>query len=93
MYPEWASREPWDRPPFPSIHARIYMRYYRPDLGRGGKCADWAASVPLHAYLTPVVALANTGLITKKHVHVTVLPLFIEGASGAPCSVVAAEEP
>lgn len=92
MRPEWASRKPWDRPPFPSMQSRIYMRYYRPELGRGGKCADWAASVPLHARLTPVAALANTGLIMKKRVKVTLLPLFIEGASGATCSVIAIEE-
>lgn len=92
MRPEWASREPWDRPPFPSMQARIYMRYYRPELGRGGKCPDWAASVPLHAHLTPIVGLANCGSIQKKRIKITTLPLFIEQASGAPCSVIAFEE-
>lgn len=91
MRPEWALRKPWDRPPFPSVQARIYMRYYTEDQGKGGRCGDWAASVPLHAHLTPVAALANCGLIHNKRIKVTILPLFIEGASGAPCSVVAIE--
>lgn len=92
MRPEWASRPPWDRPPFPSEEARIYMRHYRDDLGKGGRSADWAASVPLHAHLSPVAALANCGAIQKKRVKVTILPFYIEGASGAPCSVVARED-
>lgn len=92
MRPEWASRLPWDRPPFPSQQARIYMRYYREDLGKGGRSGDWAASVPLHAHLSPVAALANCGSITKKRIKITLLPLFIEGASGAPCSVIGIEE-
>lgn len=92
MRPEWASRKPWDRPPFPSQQARIYLRYYREDLGKGGRSADWAASVPLHEHLSPVAALTNCGAIQKKRIKVTILPLFIEGASGAPCSVIAIEE-
>jgi kynurenine formamidase len=92
MRPEWASRQPWDRPPFPSQQARIYMRYYREDLGKGGKSEDWAASVPLHAHLSPVAALANCGAISTKRIKITLLPLYMEGASGAPCSVIGIEE-
>lgn len=92
MYREWSSREPWDRPPFPSQQARIYMRHYTRERGAGGGAPDWAASVPLHAALSPVAALANCGAITKKRISVTVLPLFIKGAAGAPCSVVGIED-
>ena len=92
MRPEWALRQPWDRPPFPSDQSRIYMRYYTEDRGKGGKCGDWAASVPLHAHLSPVAAVANCGLIQGKRIKVTVLPLFIERASGAPCTAIAIEE-
>jgi len=92
QYPEWASRKPWDRPPFPSEEARIYMRHYTTERGAGGGAPDWAASVPLHAALSPVAALANCGAIQKKRIKVSLLPLFIEGASGAPCSVVAIED-
>ncbi len=92
MRSEWAQRDPWDRPPFPSQHSRIYLRHYSVDRGRGGASADWAASVPLHAALSPVAALANCGAIRQKRIRVTVLPLFMEGASGAPCSVIAIED-
>ncbi|MCW2898836.1 MAG: hypothetical protein JWO67_1101 [Streptosporangiaceae bacterium] len=92
MFPEWSSREPWDRPPFPSPQARIYMRHYTPDRGAGGGAPDWAASVPLHGAMSPVAALANCGAIRAKRVRVTVLPLFLRGGEGAPCSVVAIED-
>lgn len=92
MFPEWSSREPWDRPPFPSQQARIYMRHYTPERGAGGGAPDWAASVPLHGAMSPVAALANCGSLTRNRVRVTVLPLFLRGAEGAPCSVVAVEE-
>lgn len=92
MYREWASREPWDRPPFPSDQARAYMRNYTPARGAGGGAPDWAASVPLHASLSPVPALANCDRITSDRVLVTVLPLFLAGAEGAPCTVFAIEE-
>ncbi|MEW1822869.1 cyclase family protein [Arthrobacter sp. NPDC080031] len=92
MYPEWSSREPWDRPPFPSQQARIYMRHYTPERGAGGGAPDWASSVPLHGAMSPVAAVANCGSITAKRIRVTVLPVFLRGASGAPCSVIAFEE-
>lgn len=91
MYPEWASRKPWDRPPYPSQEAKIYLRHYTKSRDRGGASADWAASVPLHAALTIVAALCNCGQLVEKRIKVTVLPLFIEGGSGAPCSAVAIE--
>jgi kynurenine formamidase len=92
MYPEWASRPPWDRPPFPSPQARTYMRHYTRERGAGGGAPDWAASVPLHAALSPVAALANCGAIQSKRFKITLLPLFMKGAAGAPCSVIAIEE-
>lgn len=92
QYPEWSSRAPWDRPPFPSQQARIYMRHYTGSRGAGGSGPDFPASVPLHEEVSPVAALANCGSITKKRIRVTVLPIFLEGAAGAPCSVAAMEE-
>lgn len=89
QYPEWSSRLPWDRPPFPSEEARIYLRHYTGDRGAGGSGPDFPASVPLHAAVSPVASLANCGALTEKRVRVTVLPLFLEGAAGAPCRVVA----
>jgi kynurenine formamidase len=91
MYREWASRQPWDRPPFPSSQARAYLRHYTPQRGAGGGAPDWAASVPLHAALTPVPALTNTDLIRTTRVRVTILPLLLAGGEGAPCTVFAEE--
>ncbi|WP_162606301.1 cyclase family protein [Jiangella asiatica] len=92
QYPEWSSRRPWDRPPFPSDQARIYMRHYVGSRGAGGTGPDFPASVPLHASVSPVAALANCGSVTAKRITVTVLPLYLAGAAGAPCTVVAMEE-
>lgn len=92
QWPEWSSRKPWDRPPFPSEQARIYLRHYTGDRGAGGDGPDFPASVPLHAWVSPVAALANCGALTTKRVRVSVLPLFLHGAAGAPCTVVATPE-
>ena len=92
QYPEWSSRAPWDRPPFPSQQARIYMRHYTGSRGAGGSGPDFPASVPLHEAVSPVAALANCGAITRKRIKVSVLPLFLQGAAGAPCCVVGMEE-
>jgi kynurenine formamidase len=92
MFPEWASRAPWDRPPFPSQQARIYMRHYTPARGAGGGAPDWASSVVLHGAMSPVAALANCGALRGKRVRVTVLPLFLAGAQGAPCTVLAVDD-
>lgn len=92
MFDEWAAREPWDRPPFPSDQARAYMRHYTPKRGAGGGAPDWAASLPLHEALSPVPALTNTDRLTKKRIKVTVLPLYLAGGEGAPCTVFAFQE-
>jgi kynurenine formamidase len=92
MYGEWASREPWDRPPFPSDQAKAYMRHYTPERGAGGGAPDWAASLPLHAGLTPVPALTNCDQITSARIRVTVLPLMLDRAEGASCTVFAFED-
>jgi kynurenine formamidase len=92
MFGEWAAREPWDRPPFPSDQARAYMRHYTPARGAGGGAPDWAASLPLHEALSPVPALTNTDQITSSRIRVTVLPLYLAGGEGAPCTVFAFEE-
>ncbi|MDG4762775.1 cyclase family protein [Solwaraspora sp. WMMD406] len=92
MYPEWSSRQPWDRPPFPSQQARIYLRHYTPQRGAGGGAPDWASSVVLHAATSPVAALANCGALRGKRITVTVLPLFLAGAHGAPCTVWATDD-
>lgn len=92
MYPEWADREPWDRPPFPSDQARAYMRNYTLERGAGGGAPDWAASVVLHKDLSIIPALTNVDLITQPRISVTALPLVLADAEGATCTVYAMEE-
>lgn len=92
MYREWAEREPWDRPPFPSDQARAYMRHYTPARGAGGGAPDWAASVVLHAALSIVPALTNVDQITARRIRVTVLPLLLAGGEGSTCTVFAMQE-
>lgn len=92
MFREWAAREPWDRPPFPSDQARAYMRHYTPARGAGGGAPDWAASLPLHEALSPVPALTNVDQLLSTRIRITVLPLYLAGGEGAPCTVFAFEE-
>jgi hypothetical protein len=68
------------------------MRHYTGSRGAGGDGPDFPASVPLHETVSPVAALANCGAITRKRIKVSVLPLFLQGAAGAPCCVVGMEE-
>lgn len=87
MRPEWVDLPPWLRPPFPSEHARIYMRHYGPEKG----LRDWSASRPLHGVGTVLAALCNLGSIRTERALLTALPLFVRDAPGAPVTVVAKE--
>lgn len=87
MRREWASLPPWRRPNWPSEEARAYLRTYTLEKKR----ADWGSSRPLARGLFLVAALANCGAIRSRRVRITALPLVIENATGAPCTVVAEE--
>jgi kynurenine formamidase len=88
MIPEWVSRKPWDRLPWPSPQCKSYLKHYTREKSR----ADWGSSKILCDNLYVVGAAANLGALTKKRVKVTVLPLMIEGGAGSPVSIVAVEE-
>ena len=86
--PEWVSLPSWQRPPWPSDEAKRYLEKYTPEKAH----ADWGASEPLHHQGIVLAALCNTGMIRKKRIKLTALPLFAEKAPGAPVTVVAIEE-
>jgi kynurenine formamidase len=88
MKREWVDLPRWQRPPFPSETAKIYLSMYTPEKA----LPDWAASWPLHANGYIIAALCNLNLITKKRVKITALPLFVRDSIGAPVTVVACEE-
>lgn len=88
MRREWVALPPWQRPPWPSEQARIFLRNYTPDKVH----TDWTASEPLHEAGLILAALCNTNAITRKRVRLTALPLFLETCAGAPVTVVAVED-
>lgn len=87
MAREWAALPPWLRQPWPSDAAKAYLRNYNIEKHR----ADWGSSVILTDYLFTVAALCNLGALPKR-CRLTILPMIIEKASGAPCTVVAEVE-
>jgi kynurenine formamidase len=88
MKHEWVDLPKWQRPPYPSESAKIYLKNYTKDKS----WPDWAASWPLHAHGYIIAALCNLDQITSKRVKLTALPLFARDCIGAPVTVVAIEE-
>jgi kynurenine formamidase len=89
MLPEWASKPPWERPPFPSPEAIRYLHAYTLEKVR----ADWgSAAVFTAGRIMLVAALVNCGALTRQRVKLIILPLKIRGGAAAPCRVVALEE-
>lgn len=88
MLKEWVSLPPWQRPPWPSPQAKIYLRTY----DRSRDEVDWSASRPLHYNGFVLAALCNAGKISRKRIKISALPFFVKGAPGAPVTVVAIED-
>lgn len=84
---EWVSLPPWQRPPWPSEQAKIYLRHYTPEKVH----TDWTASEPLHDAGLVLAALCNLNKITRKRISLTALPLFLATCAGAPVTVIAIE--
>ncbi len=82
---EWASLAPWLRPTFPSEQARAYLRHYSAEKMQ----ADWAATLTLTRDVWAVAGLANCGALGAGRVRLTILPMFVQDAGSAPCTVVA----
>jgi len=82
---EWAELPAWLRPAWPSDQAQAYLRRYTAEMAR----ADWAVTLKLTSQLWVVAGLANCGQLPAKRVRLTCLPMFIQGAGEAPCTVMA----
>jgi len=88
MKPMWSSKPAWERPHFPALGARQFLRDYTPEMSR----ADWTSPAVLADHdLYFIGTVCNLGALRSERVDLTVLPLKIEGAPGAPCRVVATE--
>lgn len=88
MREEWARRKPWERPSWPAEEAKAYLRHYTPDKWR----ADWHSSIILNDHLYTVGAACNLDQLSGKRTRLVCLPMFIEGACGTSCFIVAVEE-
>lgn len=82
---EWTSVPPWQRPPYPSVQAKTYLRHYTRDKVR----ADFAASLALTHDAAVVVGLANCAALAGRAVRLTILPMFVQDVAETPCTVVA----
>lgn len=82
---EWLSVPSWQRPVWPSDQAKAYLRHYTPEMVQ----EDWATTLAVVNKVWAVAGLANCGQIGTQPVRVTVLPMFVQDAGEAPCTVVA----
>jgi kynurenine formamidase len=82
---EWATLAPWLRPTWPSEQAKAYLRHYTPEKMQ----EDWAATLSLTRKIWVVAGLANCGQLGVQRVSVTLLPMFVQDAGIALCTVMA----
>jgi kynurenine formamidase len=88
MKPLWSSKPAWERDHFPGQGARRFLQEYTPDMSR----ADWTSPAVLaDENMFFIGTVCNLGSLRSERVDLTVLPMKIEGAPGAPCRVVAIE--
>ena len=76
---------PWQRPHWPSDIAKAYLRHYRPAKEQ----ADWGGDRQLLDASHLLLAICNAAAIKTRHVRITALPFFAEGAPSAPTTVIA----
>ncbi len=82
---DWIKAPAWQRPGWPSDQAQGYLRQYTADQA----LADWAVTRRILAHTWAIAGLANCGALPAKQVRITCLPMFVQGAGEAPCTVVA----
>lgn len=83
----WLEAPAWMRPPFPSDQARSYLRCYTTEMVQ----MDWPITIQMLSHVWAVVGLANCGSFTADRLRVSCLPMFIDEAGEAPCTIVAEE--
>ena len=86
--PLWADRPAWERNPFPSIEARRFLAQYTAEKA----IEDWESpNVMTTNNISFIGAMVNLNQISKMRVKLSVVPMKLKGARGAPCSVIAEE--
>lgn len=82
---KWINTPDWMRPPWPSEQARIYLRSYTSQSAS----QDFEVTRMLLTKLWIIVGLANCGNLSGYRVHLNGLPLPVQNAGEAPCTIVA----
>jgi kynurenine formamidase len=82
---EWASLSPWLRPPWPSDQAQAYLRHYTAEMVK----ADWPVTLRVLEKTWAVAGLVNCGQLPSRRIRLTCLPMFVQDAGEAPCTVIA----
>lgn len=86
--PLWADRPAYARNPFPSVEARRFLAQYTPEKA----IEDWESpNVMTTNGINFIGAMVNLNKITKQRIKLSVIPMKLKGARGAPCSVIAEE--
>ena len=82
---EWMNVPPWQRPGWPSDAAQAFLRHYTAEMAQ----ADWTVTRRILGKTWAIAGLANCGALPPKRLTVTCLPMFVQDAGEAPCTVIA----
>lgn len=82
---EWLQNSPWIRLPFPSEHAKAFLR----DYPRQEFLNAWTSTNKLVGQSFVILGLSGCDQIKTDRVQINCLPLFIDDVGQAPCTVVA----
>lgn len=80
----WLTTPAWMRPSFPSEHSRLYLESYTKEMVQ----QDWPVTMLLLPEIWVIVSLGNCDAIKANRALISCLPLFIQEAGSAPCTVV-----
>ena len=82
---EWLDAPGWRRPSWPSDQARVYLRDYTSQQ----VCQDFKITFLLLEKIWAIAGLANCGELPAGRVRLNGLPMMVQNAGEAPCTVVA----
>ncbi len=82
---EWMNVPPWQRPAWPSEEAQAYLRHFTRDMAE----ADWVVTRRILQKTWAIAGLANCGSLPSQRLRITCLPMFVQEAGEAPCTVIA----
>jgi len=85
LHKQWLNQPEWIRLPYPSENAKAYLRNYDSTKSM----IDFSVTRSLLAESWIIAGLANAGRLISDRVLLNCLPMFIQNAGEAPCTVVA----